>query len=92
MQETYSINDEKSYRKLSKTFRFYKFAAVLCCVALISILLVAVSYLPPVGVVDKPVNNEVSEKYIEDGIQDTGAVNIVTGMILDYRAFDTFGE
>ena len=25
-------------------------------------------------------------------MQDTGAVNIVTGMILDYRAFDTFGE
>ena len=25
-------------------------------------------------------------------VQETGAVNIVTGMILDYRAFDTFGE
>ena len=25
-------------------------------------------------------------------MQDTGAVNIVAGMILDYRAFDTFGE
>lgn len=34
----------------------------------------------------------MAAKYIEDGLQDTGAVNIVTGMILDYRAFDTFGE
>lgn len=25
-------------------------------------------------------------------MQETGAVNIVTGMILDYRAFDTLGE
>ena len=34
----------------------------------------------------------LSRKYIEDGIEDTGAVNIVAGMILDYRAFDTLGE
>ena len=41
---------------------------------------------------DKPVNNEVPQRYIEKGLQETGAVNIVTGMILDYRAFDTLGE
>lgn len=37
-------------------------------------------------------NNEVPRRYIENGLQETGAVNIVTGMILDYRAFDTLGE
>ena len=37
-------------------------------------------------------NNEVSERYIEKGMEETGAVNAVTAMILDYRAFDTFGE
>lgn len=72
--------------------RFYKVAAVVCCVALILMLLVTVSYLPPVGDPTNPAHNEVVEKYIEDGMQDTGAVNIVAGMILDYRAFDTFGE
>jgi multicomponent Na+:H+ antiporter subunit B len=65
---------------------------VICCLALILMLLTAVSYLPPVGAADNPSSNEVAAKYIEDGLQDTGAVNIVTGMILDYRAFDTFGE
>jgi len=55
-------------------------------------LLLAVSYLPPVGSSENPSSNEVAAKYIEDGLQDTGAVNIVTGMILDYRAFDTLGE
>lgn len=70
----------------------YKVLCVIGCAALITILIVAVSYLPPVGHADNPANNEVSAKYIEDGLQDTGAVNIVTGMILDYRAFDTFGE
>lgn len=72
--------------------QFYKAAAVVCCIALITMLLVTVSYLPPVGDPENPAHNEVVEKYIEDGMQDTGAVNIVTGMILDYRAFDTFGE
>ena len=34
----------------------------------------------------------MAQRYIESGLQETGAVNIVTGMILDYRAFDTLGE
>jgi len=84
--------DTEHNKHYKRFFRFYKIAAVVSCVALIAILLVAVSYLPPIGSADNPVNNEVSAKYIEDGMQDTGAVNIVTGMILDYRAFDTFGE
>lgn len=86
------VHDQK-HNKVYKGFRrFYKIASVLCCLALILMLLTAVSYLPPVGAADNPASNEVAAKYIEDGLQDTGAVNIVTGMILDYRAFDTFGE
>ena len=40
----------------------------------------------------RPVTNEVAERYITSGLQETGSINIVTGMILTYRAFDTFGE
>ena len=87
------LAQDQKHNKVYKGFRrFYKIASVLCCLALILILLTAVSYLPPVGAADNPASNEVAAKYIEDGLQDTGAVNIVTGMILDYRAFDTFGE
>ena len=86
------VHDQKR-NKVYRGFRlFYKIASVICCLALIVMLLTAVSYLPPVGAADNPSSNEVAAKYIEDGLQDTGAVNIVTGMILDYRAFDTFGE
>lgn len=84
---------DKEHNWVYKAFlRFYKLAAVVCCVALIVMLVVTVSYLPPVGDPSNPAHNEVVDKYIEDGMQDTGAVNIVAGMILDYRAFDTFGE
>jgi len=84
--------DQKNNRAYKFFARFYKIASVVCCLALISILLIAVYHLPPSGNADNPVNNVVAAKYIRDGLQDTGAVNIVTGMILDYRAFDTFGE
>ena len=86
------VHDQKHNRVYKNFRRFYKIASVICCLALVAILLVAVSYLPPVGGANNPSSNEVAAKYIEDGLQDTGAVNIVTGMILDYRAFDTFGE
>jgi len=33
-----------------------------------------------------------SQKYIKDGLKDTGAANLVASVILDYRAYDTLGE
>ncbi|MCF0133201.1 MAG: hypothetical protein HUJ72_04995 [Blautia sp.] len=84
---------DTEHNKVYRLFKgFYRIAAFLCCLVLIVILMMEVSFLPPIGSPDNPADNEVAAKYIEDGLQDTGAVNIVTGMILDYRAFDTFGE
>jgi len=34
----------------------------------------------------------VSEKYLESGAEETGATNIVTSVLLDFRAYDTIGE
>ena len=86
------IYDVEHNRKLQIFSKFYRVVSVLFVFMLIGILLYMVSYLPPVGNAANPDNNEVATKYIEDAMKDTGAVNIVTGMILDYRAFDTFGE
>jgi len=33
-----------------------------------------------------------SQTYISEGLQNTGAANIVTSVILDFRAYDTLGE
>lgn len=70
----------------------FEIMGIVLCVLMVCVLLIAVSYLPPTGHADNPANNEVSRLYVEHGIEDTGAVNSVTGMILSYRAFDTFGE
>jgi len=34
----------------------------------------------------------VSSRYVNDGLYETGAANIVSAVILDYRAYDTLGE
>lgn len=70
----------------------YALLSIVICLSIIYVLLGTVANLPHFGDEHNPINNEVSGRYIERGIQETGAVNIVTGMILDYRAFDTLGE
>ena len=72
--------------------RVYRVFSILFCIFLVVMLLAAVSDLPAFGRGENPVNNEVAQRYIEEGLEETGAVNIVTGMIMDYRAFDTLGE
>ena len=72
--------------------RLYTLLAIVVCLGIIWLLLETASYLPPFGNPDNPAHNEVSRRYIEQGMTETGAVNIVAGMILDYRAFDTLGE
>ena len=69
-----------------------KIAAIILTVSLILILLLGVKESPNFGKPNNPANNQVSKYYIENTTKDTGATNIVTGIILDYRAFDTFVE
>lgn len=88
-ERVYDLEQNAEMRVFQK---IYKVFSVVFCVFLMVMLLAAVSWLPTYGEADRPVNNEVSARYIENGLQETGAVNIVTGMILDYRAFDTLGE
>lgn len=72
--------------------RIYPVAAALLCAVMIGFLLLTVEKLPPFGRADNPAHNQVMERYVEKGMEETGAVNAVAGVILDYRAFDTLGE
>ena len=70
----------------------YRVAAAVMIVLMFVLLATAMLGMPEIGDKNNPDNNEVARRYIENGLDETGAVNIVSGMILDYRAFDTFGE
>ena len=70
---------------------FFASVAVVSCLLLIGVLLFTISFLPRYGV-ENPESTVVVRRYVENGRQETGAVNIISGIILDYRAFDTLGE
>ena len=84
--------EKKPLRYLNQQILAYRVAAVLVCVSLMLALTYTVLNLPTYNDPSAPTNNEVSQRYVEQGTAETGAVNTVAGMILDYRAFDTFGE
>lgn len=76
----------KSFRKI------YPVLSCILCLVFTAILLYTASALPEYGSADVPAMNEVPQRYLEKGVEETGAVNYVAGVILDYRAFDTLGE
>jgi multicomponent Na+:H+ antiporter subunit B len=83
------LDQNKEMRAFQK---IYKLGSVAFCLLLVAVLLLTVSYLPVIGDPNGPSNNEVAARYIEKGMEEFGAVNLVTNMILSYRGFDTFGE
>ena len=80
-----------SYRAYADTW-WYRILAIFVCVSLIGLLLYAAVRMPRFGSADTLIDSEVTEFYVTHTLEETGAVNIVTGIILDYRGFDTLGE
>ena len=37
-------------------------------------------------------STRMATEYITNGVRDTGSVNLVTGVVFDYRGYDTLGE
>lgn len=79
-------------RQVSTFSHLYPVLAAILCTVMIGFLLFTVNALPRFGSAASPVHNEVTERYVGQGMEETGAVNTVAGVILDYRAFDTLGE
>lgn len=85
-------DEEGAKRTVQRGRHIYVLLAILSCVAFCAFMLLTVGNLPEYGSDSAPTVNEVAQRYVEDGTEETGAVNTVAGMILDYRAFDTLGE
>lgn len=95
LEERDPFEDAKRFAEMSgfRWFRrVYQICAMVLCVCIIAMLIITVGHMPIHGSNDTPTSNEVMERYLEKGQEETGAPNLVTGMILQYRAFDTFGE
>ncbi|HSF20146.1 MAG TPA: hydrogen gas-evolving membrane-bound hydrogenase subunit E [Vicinamibacteria bacterium] len=70
---------------------FERFAALPLLVAG-AVLFYAGRELPRVGSPDSPASLHVSPRYIENAYRETGAPNMVTAVLADYRSYDTLGE
>ena len=79
-KKVYDLEHNAEIRLFGK---MYKVFSVIFCLFLVTMLLIGVSYLPTFGHPENPANNEVAGRYSEKGLQETGAVTSVTGMILD---------
>lgn len=54
--------------------------------------LLSVVYTMPAFGSGAATDNELTQRYVEQGMYEVGARNLVVNMILVYRGFDTFGE
>lgn len=90
----------KKERRSVKEFLYekglYHPARIVCsvglCLMLIIMLMVSVMDMPYFGQADTLMDSEVSEFYVKHTLEHTGATNIITGIILNFRGFDTLGE
>ena len=67
-------------------------SGLLALVPVAAVLFYVGQDLPAVGDVGSPPATHVSPRYIESGPGETGAPNMVTGVLADYRGYDTYGE
>lgn len=93
-QEPYLPQDDLSslVKQADQRRRVYIIMTSVLCAVFALLMICAVVSLPAQGDPNAPTVNEVAQRYVEKGTEETGAVNTVAGMILDYRAFDTLGE
>jgi len=69
-----------------------KVLPVLVLAAIGILLILTVAEMPAFGDSNAPAHRGVMEKYLRDSAIDTGAINTIAAIILDYRAYDTLGE
>lgn len=77
------LDDSPETSRLSGAFIGAAFTALL-----VGIAAIAFQELPPFG---NPIVR-VADHYLSLGLQETGAANLVSAIILDYRGYDTLGE
>lgn len=73
---------------MSRIYDMFKKLYKIGLVVLLAIFLLFIFY----EIHDLDSKRYLSEHYISEGVQETGAINLVTSVLYDYRGFDTLGE
>jgi len=84
-----SLGDKQ---RLDGFLRLYAKCAVIISILMLVVLLIGAVALPAFAQPGNPTDNEVVRRYVGSAEAETGAENVIAGMILNYRGFDTFGE
>lgn len=69
-----------------------KTLTVILLVTVLTVPFVFFDILPVIGDPDSAPNSHVSDYYIENAVEECNSPNMVTAVIVDYRAFDTMFE
>jgi multicomponent Na+:H+ antiporter subunit B len=69
-----------------------KIAGLLLALLTGGLLIYGEQDMPGWGDGNSPASRHVSPRYIEKALEETGAPNMVTAVLADYRSFDTLGE
>lgn len=82
------INSKKHQEEKSSMNRF-----LVVCTAIVLLLIVwqSLDLLKALPTFGEP-KMETAQYYLDNGAKETGSANLVTSIILDYRAYDTLGE
>jgi Multisubunit Na+/H+ antiporter, MnhB subunit len=84
-----SLSDRQ---KLDGFLRIYARCGIAISAVLLIVLLIGAVAMPEFAAPGNPTDNEVVHRYVGSAEHETGAENVIAGMILNYRGFDTFGE
>jgi multicomponent Na+:H+ antiporter subunit B len=67
---------------------YYILFSLVAAILLVYFFILATGNLNPFGSHE----TRMATEYINNGVKDIGAVNLVTGIVFDYRGYDTLGE
>ncbi len=78
---------------MKKYQRVLLFSMSFVLVSLIFFMLIlAITEMPVYGNPDNPPFNLVWERYVFQGVEESGGTNLVSNVLLDYRGYDTLME
>lgn len=69
-----------------------RIAPLIICVVMGGLLIFGTHDIAKLGDINSPPNQQIAQRFVEKGMEETGVPNLVTAVLASYRGFDTLGE